>query len=165
MLVIAHFLFGKHSITTPKIKNDLPIFGQPKIDIRMTENEISKIVVHSSLTVHKALGPGLLESVYEEALSMELLKAGLQLKRQFAVPVMYNGVNMDLGYRMDILVNDKLIIEIKSVDSLASVHHKQLLTYLKLRNLKLGLLINFNVGLIKMGIHRIANGLDELDRK
>jgi GxxExxY protein len=125
----------------------------------MTENEISKILVDIFVRVHSALGPGLLESVYEEVICFELEKNGLKHKRQHGIPVFYNDVKMEIGFRADIIVEDKVIIEIKSVDILAPVHHKQLLTYLKLMDIKLGLLVNFNVNLVKEGIVRIANNL------
>lgn len=125
----------------------------------MTENQISKIVVDSALTVHKQLGPGLLESVYEAAMSHELTSSGLLVRRQLPLPVVYKDIRLELGYRIDILVMDKVIIEIKSIEDLAPVHSKQLLTYLRLMDLQLGILINFNVNLIKEGIHRIVNNL------
>ena len=125
----------------------------------MTENEIAKVIVDLSLKIHKLLGPGLLESVYEEVLAYELKKLGLIIVRQIGIPVMYDSIKMDIGFRADIIVNDKVIIEIKSIDKLLPVHKKQLLTYLKLTRKKLGLLINFNENLIKNGITRVANGL------
>ena len=125
----------------------------------MTENELSKIVVGLCLKIHKVLGPGLLESVYEEVLCYELTKLGLNFRRQHGIIVEYEGIKMDLGFRADIIVEDKLIVELKSVEALAPVHHKILLTYLRLTNIKLGLLVNFNVELIKDGIKRIVNNL------
>ncbi|HRI79456.1 MAG TPA: GxxExxY protein [Cyclobacteriaceae bacterium] len=125
----------------------------------MTENELSKIVVDSAFRIHKIIGPGLFESVYEEVLSYELTKQGLQIQRQKLIGITYDEIKLDLGFKADIIVNDKLIIEIKSIETIAYVHQKQLLTYLRLTNMKLGLLINFNVGLIKDGIHRIINTL------
>lgn len=125
----------------------------------MTENEIATIVVDLCLKIHRALGPGLLESVYEEVLCFELEKLGLKYLRQQGVPVIYADVKMDIGFRANVIVENKVIIEIKSVEAVAPVHHKQLLTYLKLANLKLGLLVNFNVDLIKNGISRIVNNL------
>jgi GxxExxY protein len=125
----------------------------------MTENELSKIIVNSCFHLHKQLGPGLLESIYEEILSYELLKEGLRIERQKAIPVIYDEINMEMGFRADIIVENKVIIELKSVESIAPVHQKQLLTYLKITGLKLGLLINFNVALIKDGIQRIVNNL------
>lgn len=125
----------------------------------MSENELAKIVVDLCLKIHRALGPGLLESVYEEVLCYELAKSGLKFNRQQGIAVVYEGIAMDLGFRADIIVEDKLIVELKSVESIAPVHPKILLTYLRLTNKKLGLLINFNVELIKDGIKRVANNL------
>ena len=125
----------------------------------MTENEISKIVVDAVFKIHNNLGPGLLESIYEEILVFELDKRGLKYERQKELPVFYEGVKMNIGFRTDIIVEDKVILELKSVERILDVHKKQLLTYLKLSDLKLGLLINFNVNLIKDGIIRIVNSL------
>ena len=125
----------------------------------MTENEISRIIVNSSINVHKKLGPGLLESVYEEILSYELKKENLKVERQVGMPVLYDDLKMELGFRADIIVDNKVIIELKSVETILDVHKKQLLTYLKITGLKLGLLINFNVALLKDGITRIVNNL------
>jgi GxxExxY protein len=125
----------------------------------MNENELSKIIVDCCYKMHTTLGPGLLESVYEEVLCYELRKHELNYRRQLGLPVYYEEVKLDIGFRADIIVEDKVIIEIKSVEILAPVHKKQLLTYLKITDLKLGLLINFNEVLIKNGIHRIVNGL------
>ena len=123
-----------------------------------TENEISRIVFDCSLKVHKTLGPGLLESAYEECLYFELVKRGLKVEKQKALPLVYEEVKLDVGYRIDLLVENKLIIEIKAVEALNDIHLAQILTYLKLSNIKLGLLINFNVLLIKDGIKRVING-------
>lgn len=125
----------------------------------MTENELSKIIVDACFKIHTTLGPGLLESVYEETLTYELNKKNLFVKRQQGIAVIYEQVKMDLGFRADLIVEDKVLIEIKSVESIARVHQKQTLTYLRLTGLKLGLLVNFNEALIKNGIHRIVNGL------
>jgi GxxExxY protein len=125
----------------------------------MTENELSKVVFNCALKVHQALGPGLLESAYEECLFYELKKIGLDVQKQKALPLVYEEVKLDVGYRIDIILENKLIIEVKSVEALNDVHFAQLLTYLKLTNCKLGLLINFNVTLIKNGIKRIVNNL------
>ena len=111
------------------------------------------------LKIHKALGPLLLESVYEEVLCYELTKFGLNFRRQQGIIVEYEGIKKDLGFRAEIIVEDKLIVELKSVEAIAPVHHKVLLTYLRLTNTKLGLLVNFNVELIKDGIKRIVNNL------
>lgn len=125
----------------------------------MTENEISKILVNLFLKVHQVLGPGLLESVYEAAICYELDQINLHYNRQIPIPVIYENVKLDIGFRADIIVENKVIVEIKSIEILAPVHPKQLLTYLRLTDLKLGLLVNFNVALIKNGITRIVNGL------
>jgi GxxExxY protein len=127
----------------------------------MTENEISKILVDVFIKVHSQLGPGLLESVYEVAICHELFKGRLNFKRQQGISVFYENVKMDIGFRADIIVEDKVIIEIKSIETLIPVHHKTLLTYLRLTNLKLGLLVNFNVNLVKNGIVRLVNKLEE----
>ena len=125
----------------------------------MTENELSKIAVDCMFKVHKGLGPGLLESAYEECLSYELSKTGLMIERQKALPLLYENVRMEIGYRVDILIESKLIVEIKAVECLNDVHKAQVITYLKLSGCKLGLLANFNVALIKDGIKRIVNNL------
>jgi GxxExxY protein len=124
----------------------------------MTENEISKIIIGAAIEVHKELGPGLLESSYEACLVYELQQQGLNIKQQLALPVVYKGVKLDAGYRIDIMVENKVIVEVKSVDALADIHTAQLLTYLKLKEIKLGLLINFNEVLLKNGLKRILNG-------
>src|SRR5882762_9209950 len=123
----------------------------------MDENELSYKIIGVALELHKALGPGLLESFYETALAHDLVESGLDVKGQVALPFVYKDIKMEAGFRIDILVNDKVIIEIKSIDALAPVHFAQTLTYLKLSNLKLALLINFNVKSLKEGIHRIVN--------
>ena len=125
----------------------------------MTENEIAKIIVDCCFKIHTTLGPGLLESVYEEILAYELIKQNLQIKRQHPIPVIYESVKMNLGFRSDLIVEHKVIVEIKSIETIAPVHAKQVLTYLKLTDIKLGLLINFNEALIKDGIKRIVNKL------
>lgn len=125
----------------------------------MTENELSRITFDCALKVHQSLGPGLLESAYEECLFYELKKIGLSVEKQKPLPLFYEEVKLDIGYRIDLIVENKLILEIKSVDSLNDVHFAQLLTYLKLTNCKLGMLINFNVNLIKNGIKRVVNNL------
>ena len=125
----------------------------------MKENELSKIVVNCAYKVHKSLGPGLLESAYEECLFYEINKTGLKIEKQKALPLVYEEVKLEIGYQIDLIIENKLIVEIKSVETLNDVHFAQLLTYLKLTNSKLGLLINFNVALIKNGIKRIANNL------
>jgi GxxExxY protein len=125
----------------------------------MTENEIATIIVDLCFKIHKKLGPGLLESVYEEILFYELTKLGLKVERQKALPVYWDELVMDIGFRADLIVEDKVITELKSVEQLSNVTPKQILTYLKITHCKLGLIVNFNVPLIKNGITRIANGL------
>lgn len=123
------------------------------------ENEISKIIVDRAFYIHTQLGPGLLESVYEEILSYELMKSGLSIERQKPISVKWEHIKLEIGFRADIIVANSVVIEIKSVETLAPVCYKQLLTYLKLTNNKLGLLINFNEPLIKDGIKRVVNNL------
>lgn len=123
------------------------------------ENEIASAIVDCCYQIHVKLGPGLLESVYEEVLFFELKSRGLSVERQKALPVIWKDVKMNLGFRTDLIVENQVIIEIKSVEELHPVHPKQLLTYLKLTNMKLGLLVNFNTPLIKNGIKRIVNNL------
>jgi len=125
----------------------------------MTENEISKIIVDVAFKIHTKLGPGLLESVYEEIMTYEFQKLDLQVSRQRGIPVIWDEKRMELGFRADLIIENKVIIELKSVEILSPVHPKQLLTYLKISGLKLGLLINFNEPLIKDGIFRIVNNL------
>lgn len=125
----------------------------------MDENELSYKIIGVALKMHSALGPGLLESVYEAALAHDLIELGFDVKKQTSLPFIYKGIKMDAGYRIDLLINNKVIIEIKSIDTLAPVHFAQTLTYLKLSELKLALLINFNVKSLKEGIHRIVNNL------
>ena len=125
----------------------------------MTENELSNKIIGTAIELHRILGPGLLESAYENALSYDLKEIGIEVKQQVPMPFVYKEIKLDVGYRLDLLVENKVIVEIKSVEVLAPVHYAQLLTYLKLSNLKLGLLINFNTKLLKDGIHRIVNKL------
>jgi GxxExxY protein len=125
----------------------------------MTENELSKIIVDTAFEIHYQLGPGLLESVYEEIMYAELLSKGLMVEKQKAVPVIWKGLKMEVGFRADLIVENKVVIELKSVTEISPVHSKQVLTYLKLSGCKLGLLINFNEPLIKSGITRIVNNL------
>ncbi|MFC1895733.1 GxxExxY protein [Thermodesulfobacteriota bacterium] len=125
----------------------------------MTENELSKIIVDRSLKIHKTLGPGLLESVYEQVLYHELSKMNLKCERQVGFPVIYDGIEIELGFKADIIVEGKVIVELKSVEKILPLHKKQLLTYLKLTGMRLGLLVNFNTDLIKNGITRIVNNL------
>jgi GxxExxY protein len=135
-------LCGKHALFSP-----------------MNENELSRIIVDAAFKIHTTLGPGLLESVYERVLAYELEKRGLKIICQQAIPVIYDEVKLELGFRADIIVNHKVVLEIKSAEAIAPVHAKQLRTYLRLIDLKLGLLINFNVNLIKEGITRVVNNL------
>lgn len=125
----------------------------------MTENELSKIVFDCGLKVHKALGPGLVESAYEECLFYELVKGNVHVEKQKGLPLVYEEVKLDTGYRTDLIVENKLIVEIKAVEALNDIHLAQILTYLKLSKCKLGLLINFNVILFKDGVKRVINGL------
>ena len=125
----------------------------------MTENEISAIVVDVCYKIHVKLGPGLLESVYEAILYYELSQRGLNIERQKPLPVVWREVKLDIGFRADLIVENKVILEIKSVEQLKEVHGKQVLTYLKITKMKLGLLINFNVPIIKLGIKRVVSNL------
>ncbi len=125
----------------------------------MHENELSKIIVDAAFKINTNLGPGLLESVYEAVLAYELERRGCQAIKQQAIPVIYEDVKLDVGFRADLIVNHKVIIEVKSIEAVAPVHAKQLRTYLRLTDLHLGLLINFNVDLIKDGIKRVVNNL------
>ncbi|MBL7942344.1 MAG: GxxExxY protein [Flavobacteriales bacterium] len=126
-----------------------------------SENEISAIVLDSAIAVHKSLGPGLLESAYEECLSFELHDRGLEIVRQYPIPLLYRNVKLDCSYRADVLVEKRVLVEIKSIETLEGIHTAQVLTYLRLSGLKLGLLINFNVTLLKDGFHRIVLGMKD----
>ena len=127
----------------------------------MKENNIGTKIIESAIKVHKELGPGLLELIYEIALIHELKKYGFNVKRQVIIPILYEGIKFDEGFKADIIVNDIIIIELKSVEYIKPVHKKQLLSYLRLANIKLGYLINFNEALLKDGITRIVNNLEE----
>ncbi len=127
----------------------------------MSENAIAREIVDSAFRIHTTLGPGLLESVYEAVLSHELVRRGLRVARQQPIPIIYDDLRIEAGFRADLIVEDKIIVEIKSIEAIAPVHRKQLTTYLRLADKRLGLLINFNVALIKDGIVRIVNGLIE----
>ncbi len=127
----------------------------------MSENEVSAIIVDAALKVHRTLGPGLLESVYEAALTLELRKRGLTVEGQKEIPVVYEGVEMGVGFRADLIVSGLVLIELKSVEALKDIFKKTTLTYLRLTGLRLGLLMNFNEVLLKDGIKRIVNGLPE----
>jgi len=123
----------------------------------MTEDELSKIIIGCAIEVHKHLGPGLLESAYQECLLYELKNAGLNIQKEKPMPIVYKEVKLDHGYRIDLLVENKVVIEIKTIEALNDVHLAQVLTYLKLGNYKLGLLLNFQVSMLKNGIKRIIN--------
>ena len=125
----------------------------------MTENELSYKIIGAAINIHKTIGPGLLESAYENALAYDLRELGFKVQQQKPMPFIYKEVRQDVGYRIDLMVNHKVIIEIKSVETLAPVHYAQTLTYLRLSDLKLALLINFNSKILKNQIHRIVNNL------
>ena len=125
----------------------------------LNENDIAKLVVNICFHIHYKYGPGLFESVYEEIFCYEWAKTGISFKRQHPIALVHEEIKMDAGFRADIIIADLVIVELKSIDALAPVHYKQVQTYLKLTNLRLGLLINFNVNLIKDGIHRVVNKL------
>ena len=128
-------------------------------NLSVTENDLSRVIVDSAFKIHSNLGPGLFESVYETTTAHELRQRGCDVVCQRGVPLIYEGVKLELGFRADIVVNRMVIVEIKSVEAIAKVHGKQLLTYLRLTDFRLGLLINFNVALIKDGIKRVVNNL------
>ncbi|MBT0812911.1 GxxExxY protein [Litoribacter ruber] len=125
----------------------------------MTENDLSYKIIGLAVDIHRNVGPGLLESAYENALAYELIKAGYEVRQQVPMPFIYKEIKLECGYRMDLLVENKIIIEVKSIENLAPVHYAQLLTYLRLSQIKLGLLMNFNTKLMKEGIHRVVNQL------
>ena len=125
----------------------------------MTENELSSIIIREAIDIHKALGPGLLEKVYAACLYYRLIKLGLMVEKEKPVPVIFEEVKMDCGYRADLLVETKVIVEVKSIDTIAEIHIARTLTYLKFSNCKLGLIINFNVTVLKHGIRRVVNNL------
>ena len=127
----------------------------------MTENDVAKQIVDVAFKIHTTYGPGLLESVYEKIMAYELENRGMRVRRQQGIPVIHETIKMDLGFRADLIVEDKVVVEIKSIEAIAPVHKKQLLTYLRLADKRLGLLINFNVELIKNGISRVVNQLPE----
>jgi GxxExxY protein len=130
-----------------------------RAQVEIVENEISQLIIGCAIKVHTALGPGLLESAYEECLYYELIKEGLKVEKQKALPLIYEEIKLEIGYRLDLIVEDKVIVEIKACDGLNDVHLAQVLTYLKLSDVKLGLLINFNVARVKDGIKRVVNNL------
>jgi len=125
----------------------------------MTENEIATLALDICFKIHRQYGPGLFESVYEEIFCHEWSKTGILFKRQQGVPLIHENIKMEIGFRADVILGDKVILEIKSIEALADIHFKQVLTYLKLTNLKLGLIVNFNVVLLKDGIKRVANNI------
>ena len=127
----------------------------------MELNQLTERVIGACMEIHKTLGPGLLESAYEECLCHELRLAGLGFERQKPLPVAYKGVQLDCGYRLDLVIEDRLIVELKTVQELSPIHEAQLLTYLKLLGLTVGLLINFNVPILRRGIRRLVNHFDE----
>jgi GxxExxY protein len=156
---VAGYILGKSGLTGVEVFNishrDSRRFTQRTQN--MEENKITYEIIGAALKVLTKLGPGLLESVYENALAYELRKAGHEVKNQVGIPVDYEEIRFDIGFRLDILVDDLVIIEVKSVDSIADVHHKQLLTYLRLTGKRVGLLINFNSSRLKDAIVRIIN--------
>ncbi len=127
----------------------------------MTENEIGKVVVDAAITLHKELGSGLLETVYEVILARELERRGLKVQRQVKIPIEFDGIKFEEGFRSDIIVENKVMLELKSVECVTKAHKKQLLTYLRLTGMKLGFLLNFGEALMRDGITRIVNGLEE----
>jgi GxxExxY protein len=127
--------------------------------IQMHENEITEKIIGCAIEVHKALGPGLLEKTYQECLFYELGKLGLRVKKEFALPVSYKEISLDIGYRIDLLVEEKVIVEIKAIDAVHGIHLAQVLTYLKMSGHKVGLLLNFNVVKLTDGIKRVVNNL------
>lgn len=131
----------------------------------MTENEIATAIVDAAFHIHKRLGPGLLESVYEVILAHELRKRGIECERQMPVPVVYDGITFEEGFRIDLLVGGKVVVELKSIEETTKVHQKIVLTYLRLTGKRLGLLINFGSALFKDGVARIVNGLPEEDKR
>lgn len=125
----------------------------------MNENELSKLIVDLCFRIHKQYGPGLFESVYEELFCYEWSKLEIPFRRQHPIPLIHEQLKLEIGFRADVIIDNKVIIELKSIEALADIHYKQVQTYLKLSGIKLGMLINFNVPLIKTGIHRIVNNL------
>lgn len=127
----------------------------------MHENEIARAIVNIAVSIHRAVGPGLLESFYEAAMEHDLKGLGFKVARQRGLPVVYKSIRINAGYRPDLVVDERVIVEVKAIESIAEVHRKQLLTYLKVSGLRLGLLMNFNSALMKDGIIRMVNGLDD----
>lgn len=127
----------------------------------MTHNQVSAVIVDTAIEIHRRLGPGLLESVYQAVLGHELGRRGLRVEREVPIPVVWDGVRIEIGFRADLVVEGMVLVELKSVETLAAVHKKQVLTYLRLTDLRLGLLLNFGAALMTDGIHRVVNGLEE----
>lgn len=127
----------------------------------MTENQISNIIIGKAILIHRKLGPGLLESAYEKILAHELQKTGLEVKSQVLLPIEWDGFIVGKAYRIDLLVEGKVVVELKCVEEVSKVHFSQVLTYLKLSDIKLGLIINFKIDLLKKGVHRVVNGLKD----
>jgi GxxExxY protein len=144
-----------------RLKIDLAIREGASFRV-MNENQIAKVIVETALQIHMKSGPGLLESVYEVILAHKLKQAGLSVQRQLPIPIRFDDLTFDEGFRADLLVNGKVIVELKSVESLLPVHSKQVLTQLRLGDFRLGLLINFGAGLLKNGLKRIANGMPDV---
>jgi GxxExxY protein len=135
--------------------------ASPRLGGELAVNEITERIIGACIEIHRQLGPGLLESAYEECLCHELTLAGLKFERQKPLPVSYKGVKLDCGYRLDLVVEGQVIVELKTVDEIQPIHEAQLLTYLKLSGVSVGLLINFNVPVLKHGVKRIVNNFQE----
>ena len=127
---------------------------------KMLDNDLTQLVIQEAMKIHNNLGPGLLESVYESCLAYKLNEIGLFVERQKPIPVIFEGQKMDCGFRADLIINNRIIIEVKAIEALADIHKAQVLTYLKITNLRIGLLMNFNVNLLKDGLKRIINGYE-----
>jgi GxxExxY protein len=125
----------------------------------MTEEDVGRVVLDCAMKVHRALGPGLLESAYESCLAYEVLEAGLRMERQLLLPLKYKGVTVDAGYRVDLLVANLVVVEVKAAEAISDVHRAQLLSYLKLGGWRLGYILNFNVAMMREGVRRMVNGL------
>jgi GxxExxY protein len=141
--------------------HNLPFFKGSNPTTNMNEDTIASEIVDAALKIHRHLGPGLLESVYETILAYELTKKGLGVERQKAVPIFYEGIEFPDPFRIDLLIEGKVLVELKSVEKLLPVHYRQAVTYLRLAHLPAGLLINFNVPLLKQGLHRLVDGLGD----
>jgi GxxExxY protein len=153
---------GRSPMDEPRLgKNECVLLAPLREAVFLTENDVATQIVDAAYKIHTEIGPGLLESVYEAVMAEELTRRGLRVARQQAIPVVYGNVKLDIGFRADLIVDGKVIIEIKSVEAIAPVHRKQLLTYLRLAGKRLGLLINFDTELIRDGIARVVNKLAE----